>query len=231
MCANPLHSPARIGIVPQHARPESPYMCGLFCRASSSCFAATMTHLNFELGTRTRKNGHTTGAERVKYVVLDSLNSTEPNLLAPVQTIFPELKIRAVVRGSRILMITAANRFGLYSAFLAWSAIFLRSNLQPRFTVQTMFLQRSQHAFLDSARHNSASIVCCFLSARLRIGRLWFPWARQSNNRQIQRTSAKLPFAVMPTVNGRRISYSNHKNSSDTHTLQNPKPDKTKVSL
>lgn len=31
-------------------------------------------------------------------------------LLAPVHTIFPELNIRAVVRGSRILIITAANR-------------------------------------------------------------------------------------------------------------------------
>lgn len=32
-------------------------------------------------------------------------------LLAPVQTIFPELKMRAVVLGSRILIITAAKRF------------------------------------------------------------------------------------------------------------------------
>lgn len=32
------------------------------------------------------------------------------HLLAPVHTIFPELKISAVVRGSRILMITAAKR-------------------------------------------------------------------------------------------------------------------------
>lgn len=31
-------------------------------------------------------------------------------LLAPVQTIFPELKMRAVVLGSRILMMTAAKR-------------------------------------------------------------------------------------------------------------------------
>lgn len=31
-------------------------------------------------------------------------------LFAPVQTIFPELNIRAVVLGSRILIITAANR-------------------------------------------------------------------------------------------------------------------------
>lgn len=32
-------------------------------------------------------------------------------LLAPVQTIFPELKMRAVVLGSRILMMTAAKRY------------------------------------------------------------------------------------------------------------------------
>ena len=32
-------------------------------------------------------------------------------LFAPVQTIFPELNIRAVVLGSRILIITAANRW------------------------------------------------------------------------------------------------------------------------
>ena len=39
--------------------------------------------------------------------------------LAPVTTILPEAKIRAVVLGSRIRMMTAAKRFGLYSAFLA----------------------------------------------------------------------------------------------------------------
>ena len=39
--------------------------------------------------------------------------------LAPVHTIFPELKIRAVVLGSRILIITAAKRLGLYSALRA----------------------------------------------------------------------------------------------------------------
>ena len=60
--------------------------------------------------------------------------------LAPVHTIFPELKMRAVVLGSRILIITAAKRFGLYSALRAWRAIFFRSNLHPRFTVDTMFL-------------------------------------------------------------------------------------------
>ncbi|KAH9424358.1 hypothetical protein DERP_004541 [Dermatophagoides pteronyssinus] len=61
------------------------------------------------------------------------------SLFAPVQTILPELNIKAVVLGSRIRMITAAKRFGLYSAFLACNAIRLRSNLQPKSTVDTMF--------------------------------------------------------------------------------------------
>ena len=65
----------------------------------------------------------------------------ERYLLAPVQTIFPELNINAVVRGSRILIMTAAKRFGLYSAFLACKAIFFRSNLQFKLTVQTIFLE------------------------------------------------------------------------------------------
>lgn len=63
------------------------------------------------------------------------------SLLAPVQTIFPDENIRAVVRGSRIRMITAAKRFGLYSAFLAWRAILFKSSLQFKLTVETMFLQ------------------------------------------------------------------------------------------
>lgn len=40
------------------------------------------------------------------------------SLLAPVHTILPDENIRAVVLGSLILIMTAANRFGLYSAFL-----------------------------------------------------------------------------------------------------------------
>ncbi len=71
------------------------------------------------------------------YFLAASLESSSD--FAPVQTIFPDPKISAVVLGSRILMMTAANRFGLYSAFLACSAIFLRSSLQPRLTVETMF--------------------------------------------------------------------------------------------
>jgi len=52
--------------------------------------------------------------------------------------------MRAVVLGSRIRIITAAKRLGLYSAFLAWSAIFFKSNLHPRLTVETIFLRRNE---------------------------------------------------------------------------------------
>lgn len=63
------------------------------------------------------------------------------SLLAPVQTILPDEKIKAVVLGSLILIITAAKRLGLYSALRACNAIFFKSNLQSRFTVETMFLK------------------------------------------------------------------------------------------
>lgn len=72
------------------------------------------------------------------YFLAASLESS--SLFAPVHTIFPEEKISAVVLGSRILMITATNRFGLYSALRACRAICFRSNLQQRSTVETMFL-------------------------------------------------------------------------------------------
>ena len=36
-------------------------------------------------------------------------------------------------------MMTAAKRFGLYSAFLAWRAMRFKSSRQPRLTVETMF--------------------------------------------------------------------------------------------
>jgi hypothetical protein len=58
---------------------------------------------------------------------------------APVHTILPDVKIKAVVFGSLILIITAANLLGLYSAFLQLRAIFLKSNLQLKFAVDTMF--------------------------------------------------------------------------------------------
>ena len=59
---------------------------------------------------------------------------------APVQTIFPDAKINAVVLGSLILIITAANLFGLYSALRHYNAILFRSNAHYRFRVETTFL-------------------------------------------------------------------------------------------
>jgi hypothetical protein len=65
------------------------------------------------------------------------------SLLAPVTTILPDAKISAVVFGSRIRMMTAAKRLGLYSALRACSAMVLRSRRQSRLTVATMFLQET----------------------------------------------------------------------------------------
>ena len=62
------------------------------------------------------------------------------SLFAPVQTILPEEKIRAVVLGSRSFMITAANRFGLYSALRADIAMRRRSSRHSKSTVETTFL-------------------------------------------------------------------------------------------
>mgnify|MGYP001801708879 CR=1 FL=1 len=62
------------------------------------------------------------------------------SVLAPVHTILPEAKTRAVVLGLRSRMTTAAKRLGLYSAFLAWRAMSLRLSGQSRLTVDTMFL-------------------------------------------------------------------------------------------
>jgi hypothetical protein len=55
-------------------------------------------------------------------------------------TILPVLNMSAVVLcGSFILIITAANLFGLYSAFLQNDAIYFRSNSWLRSAVETRF--------------------------------------------------------------------------------------------
>jgi len=71
------------------------------------------------------------------YLRLANLESSSD--LAPVTTILPEAKINAVVLGSRIRMITAAKRLGLYSALRACRAMVFRSRRQSKFTVATMF--------------------------------------------------------------------------------------------
>lgn len=65
------------------------------------------------------------------------------SLLAPVTTILPLANISAVVFGSRMRMMTAANRLGLYSALRACSAMVLRSSRHSRLTVATMFLRQA----------------------------------------------------------------------------------------
>jgi len=59
--------------------------------------------------------------------------------LAPVMTSLPVEKINAVVRGSLILITTALNLAGLYSAFLHHCAIFFKSSLQFSEQVATIF--------------------------------------------------------------------------------------------
>lgn len=72
------------------------------------------------------------------YLRAASLDSS--SLLAPVHTILPEEKMRAVVRGALMRMINAANRFGLYSELRACNAITFKSSLQPTLIVLTTFL-------------------------------------------------------------------------------------------
>lgn len=64
------------------------------------------------------------------------------SFLAPVHTTLPDWKIKAVVRGSNILITTPEKRCGLYSEFRVRKLIFLRSKGQPKLTVETTFLHK-----------------------------------------------------------------------------------------
>ena len=81
--------------------------------------------------------------DTTRYYLLASLESSSD--FAPVTTILPEAKMSAVVLGSRIRMMTAAKRLGLYSAFRACKAIVFRSKRQSRLTVATIFLEKTPH--------------------------------------------------------------------------------------
>ena len=61
------------------------------------------------------------------------------SVFAPVTTNFPVLKMRAVVLGVRIRIVTAGNRFGLYSMLRACVEIYCKSREHPSCTVHTMF--------------------------------------------------------------------------------------------
>lgn len=55
-------------------------------------------------------------------------NKASLSFLAPVQTIFPDLKIKAVVLGSRIRIIKPLNLAGLYSELRVRELIFVKSS-------------------------------------------------------------------------------------------------------
>ena len=76
---------------------------------------------------------------RIYFAYILDDNRLISSLLAPVQTTLPDLKISAVVFGSLIRMMQAANLLGLYSEFLAFRAIERRSSSHPRLKVLTMF--------------------------------------------------------------------------------------------
>jgi len=122
------------------------------------------------------------------------------SLLAPVHTIFPELNMSAVVRGSRILMMTAAKRLGLYSALRAWRAIFLRSSLQPKLTVETIFLKQTQCVTVKVNRCHSEQ-NCCYA---LLIEHIHFSvilkchWGGYKINKQMHLGIKIITFAVSP---------------------------------
>jgi hypothetical protein len=81
------------------------------------------------------------------------------SLLAPVIIILPEAKISAVVRGSRIRMITAWNLLGLYSALRAVCVILSRSTLHPRLTVAIRFCIRSWIVWIGAAEEDGAAAL------------------------------------------------------------------------
>jgi hypothetical protein len=84
---------------------------------------------------------HVARADNVLDLELAELG-LEPELLDDAGVLSArKTKMSAVVLGSRIRMMTAANRLGLYSAFRACSAIVLRSKRTSRLTVATMFLR------------------------------------------------------------------------------------------
>lgn len=68
-------------------------------------------------------------------------NKASLSFLAPVQTILPDLNIKAVVLGSRIRIIKPLNLAGLYSELRVREFILVNSNSVFKSTVATQFLK------------------------------------------------------------------------------------------
>ena len=73
------------------------------------------------------------------FIIFRMLSWTLSMLLAPVHTIFPELKISALVFGSFILITRPGNCSGLYSVFDSVAAIFSSGMSCPSEALTTMF--------------------------------------------------------------------------------------------
>mmetsp|Transcript_15159 Transcript_15159/g.22704 ORF Transcript_15159/g.22704 Transcript_15159/m.22704 type:complete len:121 (+) Transcript_15159:512-874(+) len=56
-------------------------------------------------------------------------------------------------------MMTAANRFGLYSAFRAFNAIVFKSKLHPKFTVDTIFCKIGWSSTGGASLNISSSVI------------------------------------------------------------------------
>jgi hypothetical protein len=112
------------------------------------------------------------------YFLAANLDSS--SLLAPVQTILPDEKMRAVVRGALILIIKAAKRFGLYSELRACNAIAFKSNLQPTLIVLTIFLfyENEKKKQLKNSQekidHNKNKTNCIF-GSKVELSELLLP--------------------------------------------------------
>lgn len=84
--------------------------------------------------------------------------------LLPVTTIFPDAKRRAVDRGSRRRIMTAAKRLGLNSLLRQRSAICLRSRRTPRLARIVNDLPTSENARDD--RNTVIYCLCMLTCAR-----------------------------------------------------------------
>lgn len=75
-------------------------------------------------------------------------NSASCSLRAPVHTTLPDLKMSAVVLGSRIRMTTPLKRAGLYSVLRVRKLIVRKLSSHPKSIVATQFLKRpTSHHF------------------------------------------------------------------------------------
>lgn len=72
-------------------------------------------------------------------------SNASSSFLAPVQTIFPELNISAVLLGSRIRIITPLNRAGLYSELRVRELIRVKFKRTPKSIVATQFLKENEN--------------------------------------------------------------------------------------